>query len=94
MLDESIQHFFIVILLHVFVDVFKLLLISHRLQVSIMFFDGWLQGVDMQLKNKILFGAYTICWTIWLCRIDVIFNNALVLTPMEVIFRGTYWMRQ
>jgi hypothetical protein len=56
-------------------------------------FDGWLQGVDMQLKNKIWFGACTICWTIWLCRNDVIFNNALVLTPMQVIFIGTYWMR-
>jgi hypothetical protein len=57
-------------------------------------FDGWLQGVDMQLKNKIWFGACTICWAIWLCRNDMIFNNALVPTPMQVTFRGTYWMRQ
>jgi hypothetical protein len=50
--------------------------------------------VDMELKSKIWFGACTICWAIWLCRNEVIFYNALVPTPMQVIFRGTYWMRQ
>ena len=50
--------------------------------------------MDMELKSKIWFGACTICWAIWLCRNEVIFYNALVPTPMQVIFRGTYWMRQ
>jgi hypothetical protein len=31
---------------------------------------------------------------IWLCQNDVIFNNKLVSTPMQVVFRGTHWIRQ
>jgi hypothetical protein len=48
----------------------------------------------MKLSNKIWFGASAICWVIWLYRNDVLFHNAQVPTPMQVLFRGTYWMRQ
>lgn len=28
------------------------------------------------------------------CQNDVIFNNILISTPMQVVFRGTHWIRQ
>jgi len=34
-----------------------------------------------------------ICWAIWRCRNDVIFNKMKRNFIMHVIFRGTYWLR-
>jgi hypothetical protein len=57
-------------------------------------FGMWMEGVEGNLRNKIWFGTCAFCCAIWLSRNDVIFNNAKVPTPLQVIFRGTYWMRQ
>jgi len=56
-------------------------------------FGNWLEGVDLKLKYMISVGACALCWTIWLCRNDVVSDNALVSTPMQVVFRGTHWIR-
>jgi hypothetical protein len=37
-------------------------------------FGNWLKGVDPKLKYKIWARTCTICWAIWLCRNDVVFN--------------------
>lgn len=34
-----------------------------------------------------------ILWFIWLYRIDYIFNNAFIPSPMKVLYRSTYWFR-
>ena len=94
-LDESIQHLFfdcsiarcVWRCVHVSFNIPPPRSIQHL-------FGQWMQGVDKNFKNKIWFGACILCWSIWLCRNDVIFNNAQVPTPMQVLFRGTYWMRQ
>jgi hypothetical protein len=41
---------------------------------------------------KILVGESALCCAIWLSRNDMIFNNTRVVSLMQVIFRGTYWI--
>jgi hypothetical protein len=36
-------------------------------------------------------GATVIVWAIWTSQNDVIFNNAIVMSPMQVIYKSTYW---
>jgi RsiW-degrading membrane proteinase PrsW (M82 family) len=38
-------------------------------------------------------GVAALCWAIWRCRNDVIFNKLKTNSVMQVIFRGAYWMR-
>jgi hypothetical protein len=57
-------------------------------------FGRWMEGVDGNLRNKIWFGTCVFYWTIWLCRNDIIFNSAQVPTPLHVVFRRTYRMRE
>ena len=40
-----------------------------------------------------LVGVATLCWAIWRCRIDIIFNNTKYSSFIQVVFRGTYWLR-
>jgi hypothetical protein len=56
-------------------------------------FTGWLEGINMKLKSKILVGASAICWAIWLTRNDIIFDKTAAPSYLQVIFRGTYWIR-
>jgi hypothetical protein len=52
-------------------------------------FGRWMEGVEGNLRNKIWFETCAFCWTIWLCRNDVTFNNAQLPTPLQVVSRGT-----
>jgi hypothetical protein len=56
-------------------------------------FTGWLNGVNKNLMYKILVGASALSWAIWLSRNDMIFNNTRAVTPMQVIFLGSHWIR-
>ena len=38
-------------------------------------------------------GVAAVCWVIWRCRNDIIFNKIKVNSILQVIFRGTYWFR-
>ena len=66
--------------------------ISPPLSIFYMF-NGWLNGINKELMYKILVGASALCWTIWLSRNDMVFNNFRAVTPLQVIFRGTHWIR-
>ena len=56
-------------------------------------FNGWLIGLNKKLMYKILVGASAVCWAIWLSRNYMVFNNSRAVTPLQVIFRGTHWIR-
>jgi hypothetical protein len=56
-------------------------------------FNGWLIGLNKKLMYKILVGASAVCWAIWLSRNYMVFNNYRAATPLQVIFRGTHWIR-
>jgi len=34
-----------------------------------------------------------MCWVIWLSRNDVVFNKREPKTFLQVLFRGTHWLR-
>ena len=37
-------------------------------------------------------GVAAICWAIWRCRNDIIFNKSKGNSILQVIFRETYWL--
>ena len=56
-------------------------------------FTHWLNGLRRQRKYQALVGACPILWAIWLTRNDITFNRARVSSSLQVLFRGTYWIR-
>ena len=38
-------------------------------------FGNWLNGIPKLLKSQLLVGASALCWSIWLCRNDAVFNK-------------------
>ena len=56
-------------------------------------FTYWLNGLRKQHKYQTLVGACAILWAIWLTRNDITFNCARVSSSLQVLFRGTYWIR-
>jgi hypothetical protein len=45
------------------------------------------------MKGLIWVGTTALCWAIWRCRNDVIFNKIKTNSIMQVIFKGAYWLR-
>jgi hypothetical protein len=54
-------------------------------------FNSWLSDQSIKIRNLIWVGVAAVCWAIWRCRNDIIFNKARVNSILRVIFRGTYW---
>jgi len=93
-LDETIKHLFFDCQMARIV--WRIVQVSFNISppVSIFhMFNGWLNGINKELMYKILVGASALCWTIWLSRNDMVFNNFRAVTPLQVIFRGTHWIR-
>jgi hypothetical protein len=44
------------------------------------------------MKGLIWVGTTALCWAIWQCRNDVIFNKIKTNYVMQVILRGAYWL--
>jgi hypothetical protein len=38
-------------------------------------FNGWLRGVNKDVKLLLLLGGGTTCWSIWLSRNDIVFEK-------------------
>jgi hypothetical protein len=45
------------------------------------------------LKKLAFVGAATLYWALWTSRNDMVFDNSLMKTYMQVLYRGTYWLR-
>jgi RsiW-degrading membrane proteinase PrsW (M82 family) len=56
-------------------------------------FGTWLRNQNKKLRDMIWVGMAAMCWAIWRCRNDVIFNKLKTNSIMQVIFRGAYWLR-
>ena len=56
-------------------------------------FTGWFEGLNRKRKSQIIVGASTICWALWLTRNDVVFDKAIALSCLQVIFKEMYWTR-
>jgi hypothetical protein len=51
-------------------------------------FGTWLNNQPKNMKGLIWVGTAALCWAIWCCRNDVIFNKTKTNSIMQVIFRG------
>ena len=56
-------------------------------------FGNWLRGAGTKLKRQLLVGASALCWAIWLSRNDVVVDKSPTKPYMQVIYRGTHWLR-
>jgi hypothetical protein len=59
--------------------------------VSHMFWN-WLHFLDDKMKKITMAGVATLCWVIWRCRNDTIFNSTKYYSFVQATFRGTYWL--
>ena len=55
-------------------------------------YGHWLDGIPNTFSMLIRVGAYTLLWSLWLCRDDCIFNGK-TSSPMKVIHLRTHWLR-
>ena len=56
-------------------------------------FGSWLNGFRGGYKYLILLGISALCWAIWLCRNDIVFDKAKKQTCLHILFRATYLTR-
>jgi hypothetical protein len=56
-------------------------------------FGRWLTCVPKDMRNLLLMGAASLCWSIWLSRNEVIFDNKVVSSPLQVTTLVTRWLR-
>ena len=57
-------------------------------------FSQWLRPNGPKTNTLLLVAAAALIWAIWLTRNEVIFEKARPRTFLQVLFRGTHWLRQ
>jgi len=94
-LVENIQHLFFEC--RVARSVWNTLFIAFNIQppmsISHMF-GSWIRSFAPGLRKQVLVGIAAICWILWLNRNDAVFQNKIANSFLQVIFRGTFWIRQ
>ena len=55
-------------------------------------FGNWLNGVDRKSKARIRIGVSALCWSIWRCRNDIIFNKKTNFNFLQVILMMAHWV--
>jgi hypothetical protein len=56
-------------------------------------FDTWSNILRGSFKRQILDVASAFCWALWLSRNDIVFDKAPIKTFLQVLYRGTHWLR-
>jgi hypothetical protein len=56
-------------------------------------FGNWLNGVDKKSKARIRIGVSALCWSIWRCRNDIIFNKNKTFNLLQVIHMVAHWVQ-
>ena len=55
---------------------------------------SWLSGLSTQLRKMMLVGASALCWSLWLCWNEVVFQNLYPNSYLQVLYRGIFfWVR-
>jgi hypothetical protein len=57
-------------------------------------FNHWSKVGSGNQNNLMLIAAAALCWSIWLTRNEVVFDKGRPKTFLQVLFRGTHWLRQ
>jgi hypothetical protein len=55
-------------------------------------FRNWLHFLDDKMKKITMAGVAALCWAIWRCRNDIIFNNTKYSSFMQATFMKNYWL--
>ena len=56
-------------------------------------FGNWLNGVDRISKARIRIGVSALCWSIWRCRNDIMFNRNKTSNLLQVIHMVAHWIQ-
>lgn len=56
-------------------------------------FGNWLNGVDKDDKARIRIGISALCWSIWNCRNDMVFNKIDSTNFLQVIHTMVHWIQ-
>ena len=56
-------------------------------------FGNWLNGVDKKTKARIHIGVSAICWSIWNCRNNLVFNRQNTFHVLQVIHMTVHWIQ-
>ena len=92
--DKTIQHLFIDCrfarsvwsVAHIALNLAKPQSIWHM-------FGSWLYGVKKELRSLVLLGAGVIAWSIWLHRNGIVFKKKKIVSPVQVVYLATHWLR-
>jgi hypothetical protein len=57
-------------------------------------FEDWANAGGYKNRKLILTGAAALIWALLTSRNDLVFDNSPIKTYLQVLFRGTYWLRQ
>jgi hypothetical protein len=44
-------------------------------------------------RDLVLIGMAALCWALWISRNDLVFQKSQYKSILQVIFRGTFWIR-
>ena len=50
--------------------------------------ENWLSNFDNNERRVVLVGAAALCWAIWRCHNDIIFDKIKYSSFMQAVFRG------
>ena len=56
-------------------------------------FGTWLGGLSNNFMQVVYLGVAAFCWSVWLCRNDLVFEKKSVATPLQVIYSVIHWLR-
>jgi hypothetical protein len=56
-------------------------------------FGNWLNGVPKDVKARIHIGISAMCWSIWTCRNNIIFNKQKDTNFLQVIRLVAHWIQ-
>ena len=56
-------------------------------------FGNRLRGVDKKTKDRIRICVSAICWSIWNCRNDMVFNRKDTFHVLQVIHSAVHWIQ-
>jgi hypothetical protein len=48
-------------------------------------FSTWLTSIDLRTKRLVITGVSVFCWSIWISRNDLVFNNNSSFTYLHTV---------
>jgi hypothetical protein len=92
---ETIHHLFFECLYAKFLwrVVYLMFRISPLLSIDDLFVN-WSKIADNLYSSLLLTAASALCWIIWITRNKIVFDKCRPKTFLQVLFRGTHWLRQ